>query len=226
MVPLSQAELSAALAQPGVPEDHPLALLALDPIAQQALEDVAQGGLAGNRMLRQRRRGRPVTKAELERAKRAADATGVAGEELVNDYLTQRLDDGKIPAFNWASSENAISPYDFTILAADRGSQTTRIDVKATRGPFETSFHISLAEVVNAAGSTVPYVIYRVFGLTQGGGEISISGDIRDFARALQAAHDQAMPGQVTADSFSVPVSTPSLTWAQPVQAIFSVDED
>lgn len=226
MISLSQAQLSAVLVQPGVPDDHPLGLLALDPIVQQALEDAAQGGIVGTRTLRQRRQSRPVTRAELERAKRAADATGIAGEELVNDYLSGLVDDGKVPAFRWTSSENAISPYDFAILSADESVLTTRIDVKATTGPFGTPFHISFAEVVSAAGSEVPYLIYRVFGMTQEGGEISISGDIRGFASALQAAHNQAMPGQVVADSFSVPIGTPGLTWEEPVRAKFVADED
>ena len=37
---------------------------------------------------------------------------------------------------------------------------------------------------------------------------------------------DQAMPGQVTADSFSVLVNALGLTWAQPVQAKFVIDEE
>ena len=226
MISLSQAQLSAVLAQPGVPNEHPLSILALDPVSQQALEDAAQGGFTGIRTLRQRRRGRPVTKAELERAKRSADATGVAGEELVNDYLSSLMNDGKIPDYTWASADNAISPYDFAILSADGSALTTRIEVKATKDAFSTPFHISFAEIANAAGSKVPYLIYRVFGLTEEGADISISYDIRQFAIVLRDTHNQAMPHGVIADSFSVPVSTPGLTWATPVHFQFPASEE
>jgi Domain of unknown function (DUF3883) len=226
MISLSQAQLSAALARPGVPNEHPLALLALDPLAQQALEDAAQGGFAGAQTLRQRRRGRPVTKAELERAKRLADATGIAGEELVNDYLDGLINDGQIPDFTWASADNAISPYDFAILSADGSTLVTRIEVKATTGRFETAFHISFAEIVCAASSEVPYLVYRVFNLTAEGAEISISYDIREFAKVLQEAYNQAMPSGVTADTFSVRVHTPGLTWVAPMHIQFADGEE
>lgn len=225
MVSLTQAQLTAALAQPGVPDGHPLALLALDPVAQAALEDAAQAGLRGIRAVDQRRHGRPVTKAELERAKRSADATGAAGEELVNDYLTALQANGGIPDFSWASAGNAISPYDFAVLSQGGSAVVTRIDVKASKGPFDTAFHISLAEIACAAQSATPYVIYRVFDLTGEGGKIGVSGDIREFAQALYKAHADSMPGEVAADSFSVPVNTPGLTWAEPVYAVFAKDD-
>jgi hypothetical protein len=225
MVALTQDNLNKVLSLPSVRDDHPLRLLALDPIAEAALEDAVQGGIRGTQILRQRRKGRPVTKAELAKAKRSADATGEAGEELVNDYLCLLKAETKIPNFVWVSSENVIAPYDFEILASDGISSTVLIDVKATTGAFDAPFHISMAEIIHAAEATVPYVIYRVFGLSDAGGQIKVSDDIRAFAQKLRQSHDRSLPKQVTADGFTVLVDAPGLSWGKPVNATFAAEE-
>lgn len=224
MISLTAEQISSALAQLGVPKEHPLALLARDPVAEAALEDVAQGGTRSLRKLRSLRRGRPVTKSELERAKRSAELTGAAGEELVNEYLGRIQNPGGAFDYEWTSETNAVSPFDFRCKSEGGaiGSSETEIEVKSTRGEFEADFHISLSEVLHAAASTVEYRIYRVFNLTDNGGNIAISADMRPFAKSLKEAHERAMPGGVAADSFSVPVDTPGLIWNEPLSFVLS----
>src|SRR3974390_3089058 len=173
--------LRDALGATGAPTEHPLAVLALDPELDQALEDVALGGAKGERSLRRRRAARPVSPGELKRAKLAADLTGADGEALVDDYLGRQKNPGGDWGYDWVSSINAISPYDFRVWSSGGGvgGQQLKIEFKATRSSFGADVHISLPEPQEAAGSTTPYLIYRVFELTDEGGKLGISHDIR-----------------------------------------------
>ncbi len=87
MAPVLAERLRAALRSTGAAPEHPLSVLARDPEDELALEDAALGGTKGVRSLRRRRRARPISPSELQRAKKAAAQTGADGEALVDAYL-------------------------------------------------------------------------------------------------------------------------------------------
>ena len=105
------------------------------------------------------------------------------------------------------------------------GDSQMKIDVKSTRGPFSTNFHLSLAEAIDAATSEIPYHVWRISRLSDDAADLHKSEDIREFARDLVTAHNGAMPGRVQADSFSIPVDTPGLTWGT-IERLDRLDPD
>ena len=228
MVALTSEQITEALRKSGSRRDHPLSILASDSQIEGALEDLAEGGSLGLDVIRRRRRGRPVSPGELARAKRAAERTGADGESLVDLYLSSLEDRGADELEHvWMSRTDAVSPYDFSCTSfGTSGRVAIDIDVKSTRGTFATPFHMSIGELAYAVASVRPYHVYRVSELSEGGAWLAVSNDLRDFCRALLSAHDRAMPGQIKADSFTVPTNSPGLTWDAPVRIYPPEDDD
>lgn len=114
----------------------------------------------------------------------------------MNLHLSGLENPGGEVSFEWASRADAYSPFDFIVRHAGGAQGDTRflLDVKATTGAFARDFHISMAEVLEADGSGVPYFIWRFYGTGPDGASMRKSGDIREFARGLIGAHDEAMP--------------------------------
>ena len=220
-------QIAPALRKPGVPADHPLEVLAVDSAVEFALEDVVQKGMAGVVALRRRRAARPITALELDQAQRAMERTGREGEALVNARLMTTQNPGGNFAFAWEASENAVASYDFRCISEGgiMGDGQMKIDVKSTRGPFSTNFHLSLAEAIDAATSEIPHHVWRISGLSDDAADLHKSEDIREFASGLVTAHNGAMPGNVQADSFSIPVDTPGLIWGA-VERLDRLDPD
>lgn len=214
MVALDPAQLAQALEKAGAPSNHPLFAFAFDPVAEAALVTAALGDDVAANALRERKR--IVSRSDLAKAKASADRNGAQGEALVNVWLSS------IPGseHTWASSVDALSPYDFR---RRQGSERWFIDVKSTNGPFENDFHLSLAEARHAARSVDPYVIYRVFEMTDESAVLRISEDIRAIATRLTKGHDSAMFGGVRANSFTMPVAV--LKWGD-VIALSVQDDD
>ena len=222
MIAITSDRIAEAMGLFGVPADHPLSVLVVDGQVNLALEDLAQGGNDGLAVLQRRRRGRPVSIEELVRAKRAAEMTGADGESLVDIYLAGIANPGGGWRHDWVSATNAVSPFDFSCqsIGGQLGDTEFDIDVKSTRGAFETSFHISRGELLYAVQSTKPYYVYRVSELSDDGAWLTTSNDLREFSRALIVAHDAAMPGRVAADSFTVPTDSPGLSWQEPIRVV------
>lgn len=223
MIPLTPDQIADALGLSGVPSDHPLSFLFDDEETAEALEDVARGGVKGLRTLRARRGGRRITRLEIEKAKRQNEQTGADGEALVNDYLASVQNAGGVWEHVWKSDQYADGPYDFECRSSGgtMGDTAFVIDAKSTKGKFEADFHISMGEVLYASESVVPYLIYRVYGLTGDGGFIRASDDIREFAKNLRRIQETAVPSGVTVDSFSIQVNTDGLTWSEPIAVTF-----
>ena len=59
MIEATPAQIAAAAVTAAVPKTHPIRVAASDPDTEAALEDAAQGGLAGTRKLLSNRNGRP-----------------------------------------------------------------------------------------------------------------------------------------------------------------------
>jgi hypothetical protein len=213
---LRSEQIAEAMREPGVPADHPLRLLILDPDEQAALEDIAQGGSKGARKLADRRGAPVVTPEKLAAAKAANERTGAIGEALVARHFDRQRTD-----YDWVSSINSVASHDFLVRAADGDH---KLDVKSTKGAFTNDFHLSLGEIYDAARSSVPYFIYRAFGVTDAGASCRISDDIRPLAQRLVAAHTDAMFDGITADSFSVPVT--AVAWGEVFELLPADDDD
>jgi Domain of unknown function (DUF3883) len=218
MVVATPVQIAAASVAAGVPNTHPVFLAASDSEADTALEQAAQGDLVGAGIILISK-GKRISGHELAKAKAKAETTGQDGEGLVNGYLSRKLDSGMIKGFTWTSSDNAIAPYDFEVT--EISNTRTLIDVKSTSGPFENVIHISLAEIIKAAG-TDNYQIYRVFELDENGGKLRISGNLQGLAQSLKTIHETHIPPGVRVDGFSVAKST--ITWG-PEEYIERLDE-
>jgi hypothetical protein len=208
MVAVTASDIAAAAGAAAVPPEHPVHITAADPDLDAALEDAAQGGLEGTGKLLKNKSGRKVSAADLSNAKAKAELVGQSGEGLARAFLAAKVASGELASFEWASAEHAVSPFDFT--TTETSGERTLIDAKATTGPFENVIHLSLAEVVEAAGE-VPYRIYRVFELSEKGGKLRVSDDIGPLARHLRKLHELHMPSGVRVDGFSV--ATSILNW-------------
>jgi hypothetical protein len=197
MVVLERDTLEQALRASATSEDHPSRTLGLD----AALEDAVQGGMEGTRELRRRGANRRVLRTELLSARRRADENGLRGEELVNAHLERLLERGEISDFVWESLENAVAPFDFTIIHGD-GAPVEQVDVKSTAGDFARPLHISAAELYEMK-ERAKYSIFRIYDLSDEGGHLRIASDIQGFADGI-VAQLATLPTGVSADSISV----------------------
>ena len=168
------------------------------------LEDAARGGVEGARRLRERRgrRGRAVSQEEMQQSKRNAEFVGRVGEELLNQRLGQLQENGDICRYIWASSVDAVSPYDFVIFRLG-GAPDHVEDAKSTAGGFDNPIHISLAELQEMAHGSVPYWVCRLYEIGEDAGKVRIATDTRGFAQSVLAAF-ASLPTEVRVDSVSV----------------------
>ena len=221
MIAATPAQIATAASAAAVPEGYPILIAAADPEMEAALEDAAQGGFEGTGKLLSNKGSRKISKAELTKAKVKAELIGQDGEGLLNGYLAALRAGGHLVDYKWTASENAIAPFDFDIT--DSSGQRTLIDAKATNGPFDNAIHLSLAEVIEAAGP-IPYRIYRLFELDGDGGKLRKSDDITTLAQKLKLIHETHMPFGIRVDGFSV--NTAALTWSATETIIRQEDGD
>lgn len=135
------------------------------------------------------------------RSRRNAEATGVAGEELLNAWLDRERRQGRIHAFEWTASINAVAPYDFRVI--DAADEVRVVDAKSTVGGFGNPIHLSLTELAVAVQGSAPYDICRLYEVTEAGGKMRIARDIRASLHHVLAALN-ALPEEVTVDSISL----------------------
>lgn len=207
MLAISPADIVEALRAPGVPDDHPLQFVVLDPEDAELVEDAALGGSEGV-IARQRGRRRRVSAKEITTSRDAAERIGREGEALLDNYLARSGFE-----YEWtAEPENGdgFAPYDFDVK---QGPFAGRLDAKTTKGPFERPFHLSFGEILEASESHEAYRIARIYLIGEEGAQMRISHDISDFARRLLNAHDAAVFGGIRADAFTVPVDAEGLVW-------------
>lgn len=205
MIAVGADQIAMAAATASIPDSHPIYISASDPEMDSALEDAAQGGISGTAKLLTNKSSKRVSAADLAKAKLKAEQTGQDGEGLVNAYLAAKLASKTIFGYSWISLVNAVSPYDFEILTA--ANQRELIDAKTTTGPFENVIHLSLSEVIEAAGD-VPYRLYRIYEINENGGKLRISEDIREIATSIKAIHEAHMPNGIRVDGFSFAIAT------------------
>ena len=222
MVLLSPEQLASSLEAARVPSDHFLWRLANDPETEIALEQSVEGDDAALSAIR-RRRGRGGGSVSLEqwlKARAGSEATGRAGEELIAAWLQERSD-----SLDWVSNAEPLAPYDMFVRCPEIDDCATFIDVKTTKGNFETRFHLSHWEARFAASfpaGTEPYRIIRVFNLGTSAPAFSISDPINDWARQLISDARSAFPEGVSSDGFVIDPKVAGISWG-PV--IFIEDE-
>lgn len=200
MLPISSAQLAAAISTASLPDSHPINEMTLE----SALVDAAQEGLWGQQQLLRRRSGNRLSKEQLQKAREKADYIGRSGEEWVSIHLGRLQAGGAIAGFEWSSSENAVSPYDFRVTM--NSGETINIDAKSTLGSFESRIHISLSELYQMKTGAERYDIYRVFNIGESFAQLRIAEDVRAFAESVLSILD-SMPAGITADSVSVTLS-------------------
>lgn len=213
-------ELAGLVAAAGLDPAHPANALLLDEVEALDVQDAAVGGFAAVQKLQKRSSAVKVTRAQLQAARAKAEQTGDTGEALAFNFLDEQQTAGEIAEARWVSLENAVSPFDF--LATELGGLQVRIDAKATTGPFERPFHMSLAELVEAAKDGGRYDIYRLYQLVDDAAMMRVAKDIAPFARiVLQSL--AGLPAGVVIDSVSI--SPASLSFAPEQRVEFAEDE-
>ncbi|MFC5526767.1 hypothetical protein ACFPPA_13580 [Rhodanobacter ginsengisoli] len=190
---LVQEILSAA----SPPAGHPL----YDWADTSLLEDAVLGGAAGAEAINARRGSRGISPEDFMRSRRNAEATGVAGEELLNAWLDGERGEGRIQAFEWTASINAVAPYDFRVTGL--ANEIRVVDAKSTVGGFSNPVHLSLAELAVAVGGPDPYDICRLYEVTEDGAKMRIARNIGPSLQGILVTLS-ALPEGVTADSISI----------------------
>ena len=99
---------------------------------------------------------------DIEKANERYRRIGRKGEELVNNYLKEKLKNGLILSYNWYNEESESGyPYDFSIQ--DKFNNIIYLDVKTTGFNFEQHMIFSSQEIEYIANTPNPYFIYRVY---------------------------------------------------------------
>jgi len=179
---------------------------AYHPLAEWAdghlLESAALGSSEAVAMINSRVRAKGPSPEEFLEARRRAEAIGVYGEELLNDWFLEQQHAGLIAGFQWSSSTNAVCPFDFEVQE-DCTGPVRRLDAKSTSGEFSSKIHLSRAELSAAVDGGVPYDIYRLYGLDERGASMKVAYNVGD---SLSEILDRlsCLPIGVWVDSISI----------------------
>jgi len=218
MVLLTRAELANTLKSALVPDDNFLWQLAYDEETEGALEQNAEGDDRALSRLRPRRGrvGGGVSLDQWLRARAAAEATGRAGEEMVAKWLSNRE-----ISFDWVSMNAPLSPFDMLIDNLELSTAPTYVDVKTTKGGFETRFHLSMGEASFAAScdANEPYRIIRVFDAETPTPAFRISSPINAWALNFFEVGTASLPAGIYPDGLIVDPHEAGIIWG-PVHLI------
>ncbi|KAA3646127.1 MAG: DUF3883 domain-containing protein [Chloroflexi bacterium] len=186
------------LVKTAVPSDsHPIQ----DFLLLEQIIDASMGGFEGIQRLVSSPTYQKVTHQDLRSARALAEEVGRRGEELVNDYLYSQKEAGVIKDFEWIAAENAIAPYDFSVLSQD--DETINIDVKSTTGRWSSRIHISYNELLQMTVGAEQYDIYRVYDISQSGALLKIASNIRSFGESIVSILEQ-LPDGIRSNGISV----------------------
>jgi len=200
MMSLTQDQLKQLVNSATISQEHPLRLLAIDEI----LEDAAQGGITSLERLWAGVARQKLSHEALQRARRNAENVGQIGEEFVNAHLNRIRQAGDIEEYEWTSVDNAVAPYDFKVK--EKGTDIL-LDVKATAGDFTRNIHISMNELRQMANGAERYDLWRVYMISGTEAKLRIANEMRAFARTVLDALKQ-LPQGVNPDGFSVDPDT------------------
>lgn len=212
---VSADDLLAALVN--APPDHPARQLVWDQEELADLEDAADGDAAAGARLAARRK---VGRDELAKARARASEIGFEGEALIANWLSEREAQGHIKEWRWVADEDAVSPFDFTVIRTD--DTMSRVEVKTTSTSGTRAFHISIAEITAAAQGS-RYDLYRLSCWDGTSASLRIADDIGEWASALLGAL-QALPVGVRPQDFLV--DEEQFSWSEPCQLKMPADEE
>lgn len=179
------------------PAGHPL----YDWAETSLLEDAALGGAAGAEEINVRRGRRGISPEDFIRSRRVAEATGVAGEEFLNAYFEQKRQQGNIAEFEWTASINAVSVFDFRVIAT--GGEVRLVDAKSTTGAFTNPIHLSFGELHKAVHGPEPYDICRLYRVAADRAEMRIARNIGPALRQTLEVFSR-LPLEVKVDGISI----------------------
>jgi hypothetical protein len=218
MAAVSRTRLAHVVDASGAGVAHPIRALLEDRELEAILEEVQIGAEPAVRKLRARK-GRKVTKSDIEAARERFNRIGADGEALAHVLLSQMKRDGKLTDVVWTSEEDAAASWDFEVV--ELGGKRIRMDAKSTTRGFDGAFFLSAAETVAAADPGVPYRIIRITDLTEDGATARISEDINELAAGIVKAA-AALPQGVLPTCFSLDLN--AIKWG-PVLAVERPDE-
>jgi len=130
----------------------------------------------------------------------------------------------EIEEANWVSQENAYSPYDFLV---SKGNTNIFIEVKSTKGIFESEIHISLNQLQEISCDTKTYHIYRIFQIDEESktAKLRIAEDVRNFAKEILNLFE-SLDREVKVDSISVLPSNAKLNFQEEIKEIELLQEE
>lgn len=192
---LSDSDVAQIVAAGAPPVGHPF----LDWLDKDLSEQVGCGEFDAIERINGKRSGRGMSRAELEKAKISAEEAGRLGEELL-DYHFTASPHAEMQSYEWVADVNAIAPYDFLLNHIDGTDR--HVDAKSTAGPFTNPIYLSLSEIHHAAGSGVPYHLFRLYNVNDAGATFRIA---RNIASRLVPVIDalKSLPVGVKATSLS-----------------------
>jgi hypothetical protein len=222
MVRLFPDDFAAVIDRVQPAADHPIRSFARDPDVELALEEAALGDEKPLRTLLRRRGIRRISTVDVAEASANAQRTGRDGENLINASILDAIAAATLVSADWTSNADPYAPYDFRVVSEAEGP--SKIEVKSTHGPFGYDFHISMAQLIEAAQGAERYDLYRVYELNTEGGKLRVARDIRDFAKAVIAG--LTLPDGVRCDGCSVAVSAAGLIWEAETYMALPLGED
>jgi hypothetical protein len=195
MVVLSEDDISAAITAANTPTVHPIR----DWLEGDLLEAIGNGDAQAVERLTTRRAGRGLTADDLDRARETATKVGRDGEELLNFYF-QEQEPANVADYDWVSSTNAVSPYDFSLGMTD--GSVRHLDAKSTGGAFGNSIYMSIGEIREAVSGGVPYDLYRLYNVTESSASMRIAHDVGPLLAPV-LANVAALPAGVKVESLA-----------------------
>lgn len=163
-----------------------------------------------------------ITFEQAQKKRRENERIGQIGEEYVNSYLHKLEDNGDIKSVGWVSRADAYSPHDFFI---SKNNTDIFIEVKSTRGDFESEIHISLNQLKEMSYDTKTYHIYRIFNIDEVSktAKLRIAEDVKNFAKEILKVFKSLEALKVDVDSISVLPS--NLNFQEEIKEIELLDE-
>jgi hypothetical protein len=157
------------------------------------------------RIARTNGQGAAITQDTVRQQLRAAEDTGEQGEAAFNHWLLATGHEER--DYVWLSRTHARAARDFDLNRPRWKGATGElfIDVKATRGRFDSPIHMSMAEVRWAA-SHANYRIARIHELTQHSARLTMLSGVQTIAERILAAIT-GLPDGLAVDGFEIDTS-------------------
>lgn len=180
--------------------DHPLDAIAFRDTIEEVLfgaGDPITAGVPSSGL------SAPMTPDELRRQLLTAGETGQRGEALFADWLTSTgHEEGD---FDWVALMYARSAFDFEVKAARwiSGAPRVFVDVKTSRGPFDSPIHMSIAQIRFAA-ATPAYRIARIYDFGGAAPKLTLLNGVDGVAASVLEALG-SLPQEVMIESLQLP---------------------